>query len=57
VIRHRLTVYSEQTEPLIAVYAERGLILTVDALGSVDEVTERIQVALAGRGVAPLEQV
>jgi adenylate kinase len=56
VIRHRLTVYSEQTEPLIAVYAERGLIVTVDALGSVDEVTERIRLALAGRGIAPLAQ-
>jgi adenylate kinase len=56
VIRHRLTVYSEQTEPLIAVYADRGLIVTVDALGSVDDVTERIRLALAGRGIAPLEQ-
>ena len=56
VIRHRLTVYSEQTEPLIAVYADRGLIVTVDALGSVDDVTERIRQALAGRGIAPLEQ-
>jgi adenylate kinase len=56
VIRYRLTVYSEQTEPLISVYADRGLIVTVDALGSVDEVTERIRVALAGRGIAPLAQ-
>jgi adenylate kinase len=56
VIRHRLTVYSDQTEPLISVYADRGLIVTVDALGSVDEVTERIRLALAERDIAPLEQ-
>ncbi|PRY67574.1 adenylate kinase [Glaciihabitans tibetensis] len=56
VIRYRLTVYSQQTEPLIAVYADRGLIVTVDAIGTVDDVTERIEVALAGRGIAPLEK-
>jgi adenylate kinase len=54
VIRHRLTVYSDQTEPLIAVYADRDLIVTVDAIGSVDEVTARIHSALAERGIAPL---
>lgn len=54
VIRHRLTVYSDQTEPLIARYADRGLIVTVDAIGSVAEVTERIHSALAERGIHPL---
>jgi adenylate kinase len=54
VIRHRLTVYSDQTEPLISVYAERGLIVTVDAIGTVDEVTARIHAALAERGISPV---
>jgi adenylate kinase len=54
VIRHRLTVYSDQTEPLIALYADRGLIVTVDAIGSVAEVTERIHSALAERGIQPV---
>lgn len=54
VIRHRLTVYSDQTEPLIALYADRGLIVTVDAIGSVAEVTERIHAALAERGIHPI---
>lgn len=54
VIRHRLTVYSDQTEPLIARYAERGLIVTVDAIGSVAEVTERIHAALAKRDIHPI---
>jgi adenylate kinase len=54
VIRHRLTVYRDQTEPLISVYAERGLIVTVDAIGTVDEVTARIHAALAERGISPV---
>jgi adenylate kinase len=52
VIRHRLTVYRDQTEPLIAIYGERSLLVTVDALGSVDEVTGRIIDALSERGIA-----
>jgi adenylate kinase len=52
VIRHRLTVYRDQTEPLISIYGERSLLVTVDALGSVDEVTGRIIDALSDRGVA-----
>lgn len=47
VIRHRLEVYAEQTAPLIDTYRERGLLVTVDGLGAVDEVTDRI---LAGLG-------
>ncbi|MET3961230.1 adenylate kinase [Marmoricola sp. OAE513] len=47
VIRRRQEVYAEQTEPLIEVYRERGLLIEVDGLGEVDEVTERIFDALA----------
>ena len=46
VIRHRQDVYNEQTAPLIAVYADRGLLLEVDGMGAVDEVTERVFSAL-----------
>lgn len=42
VIRNRLVVYHQQTAPLTAIYAERGLLVQVDALGSIDEVTARI---------------
>lgn len=52
VVRHRLEVYREQTEPLIDIYADRGVLVKVDALGPIDEVTERIAEALAGRGIA-----
>ena len=47
VIRHRQDVYNEQTAPLIRVYAERGLLVEVDGMGEVDEVTTRITEALA----------
>jgi adenylate kinase len=49
VLRHRQEVYADQTAPLIDVYASRGLVVAVDALGAVDEVTERIVTALAAR--------
>ena len=47
VIRRRLEVYEEQTAPLIAIYESRGLVVTVDGLGEVAEVTARITKALA----------
>ena len=49
VIRHRLDVYAEQTAPISGVYAERGLLLQVDGIGDVDEVTGRLLEALATR--------
>ena len=46
VIRHRQEVYIEQTAPLIEVYAARGLLVRVDGMGEVDEVSSRVLVAL-----------
>ena len=46
VIRKRLEVYEEQTAPLISVYAARGLLIMVDGLGQIEEVTARIVEAL-----------
>jgi adenylate kinase len=51
VIRRRLEVYEEQTAPLINTYAARDLVVTVDGLGAVDEVTGRILAALSARGI------
>jgi adenylate kinase len=48
VIRKRLDVYVEQTHPLVAVYASRGVLVSVDAVGTVDEVSARIHEALSG---------
>ncbi len=46
VIRKRQQVYTEQTEPLIGVYRDRGILLEIDGMGEVDEVTKRIFNAL-----------
>ena len=46
VVRRRQEVYTEQTAPLIEVYRERGILLEVDGMGEVDEVTGRIFAAL-----------
>ena len=40
VIRRRQEVYAEQTEPLIDVYRDRNLLIEVDGMGEVDEVTK-----------------
>lgn len=47
VIRHRLEVYGAQTAPLTDVYRERGLLVPVDGVGEIDEVTGRLTRALA----------
>ena len=54
VIRRRLEVYEEQTAPLIDIYAARGIVITINGLGEVAEVTGRILDALAARGIKPL---
>jgi adenylate kinase len=46
VIRNRQQVYAEQTAPLVDIYRERGLLVQVDGLGDIDEVSERIYAAL-----------
>jgi len=45
-VRERLGVYRRQTEPLKEYYQARGLLRQVDGLGTVEEVTERLQSAL-----------
>jgi adenylate kinase len=52
VIRHRMALYEEQTAPLLDIYGARDLVVTVDGLGDVDDVTERIVSALEERGLA-----
>lgn len=42
VIRHRINVYHESTQPLVSVYRERGILLSVDGVGTIDEVLERL---------------
>lgn len=42
VVRPRQVAYAAQTAPLVAYYANRGLLRRVDGVGSVDEVTSAI---------------
>jgi adenylate kinase len=51
VVRHRLDVYAEQTAPLITLYNGQGVLVSVDGIGEITEVTGRILDALAGRGI------
>ena len=46
VIRHRLDLYREQTEAVVTRYAERGILVKVDGLGEMDDVTARIMDAI-----------
>ena len=47
VIRHRLTVFREQTAPLISHYRAQGLLESVEAAGSVEAIAGRIEQLLA----------
>ena len=51
-VRHRLHVYREQTAPLSGWYDTEGLLTRIDAIGAVEEVTERAMSALETCGGA-----
>lgn len=46
VIRHRQDIYAAQTAPLVELFTERGLLVSVNGLGDIDEVADRIATAL-----------
>lgn len=41
-VRNRLDVYREETAPLASYYEERGVLISVDGVGDVEEVFQRI---------------
>ena len=49
-VRHRLEVYREQTAPLSGWYESEGLLSRIDAIGAVEEVTQRAMNALEACG-------
>ena len=49
-VRKRLEVYHTQTEPIIDYYKAQGLVVTISALGKVEEVTARAMEALKQKG-------
>jgi adenylate kinase len=46
VIRHRLDLYHDQTEAVVAAYAKRTILTRVDGIGAVDDVTDRVMDAI-----------
>ena len=46
-IRHRMTVYEEQTQPVLDYYDDAGRLRRVDGLGSIEEVAMRVRAAAA----------
>ncbi|GAA4050188.1 adenylate kinase [Agromyces indicus] len=53
VIANRLAIYERETAPILDVYRERDLVLRIDGVGTLDDVTGRIFDALAERGLVP----
>lgn len=51
VISKRLEIYERETAPILDDYRSRGLVVRIDGVGSLPEVTERIFAALASRGL------
>ncbi|HEY5650193.1 MAG TPA: adenylate kinase [Acidimicrobiia bacterium] len=46
IIRTRLEVYREQTEPLIDLYESRDIVTHIDASGTIEEITNRVLASL-----------
>jgi len=46
-IRTRMKVYRDQTAPLLEYYGAKGKLSSIDGVGTLDEVTERLQDALS----------
>ncbi|MCI0686171.1 MAG: adenylate kinase, partial [Sporichthyaceae bacterium] len=55
-VQHRLRVYEERTRPLLDHYRQRGLLIRIDAAGSIDEVAERIATVLDRRSTLPADR-
>jgi adenylate kinase len=52
-IRNRFQVFHDQTAPLLDVYGRRGLLISIDGMGDIDDITERILSALGAHGLRP----
>ena len=48
VVRRRIKVYREETEPVLEYYRRRGLLRRVNGVGSIDEVFSRVLEAIRG---------
>lgn len=50
-IAKRLSIYENETAPILDVYRARGIVDEIDGIGSLDDITARILRALAARGL------
>ena len=50
-IARRLDIYENETAPILSTYSPRGIVDTIDGVGSLNEITERIFGALDARGL------
>jgi adenylate kinase len=48
-VRKRLSLYNEQTEPLLEWFADRGLLVTVDGVGEPASITAKVIAAIDAR--------
>lgn len=46
VIKHRMKVFKKETQPVLEHYKDKGSVIYIDGLGSIEEVTKRILSAL-----------
>lgn len=46
-VKHRLNVYQNETEPVMAHYKELGLVQEIDGLGTIEEIFGRIKTVLS----------
>ncbi|MDP7440086.1 MAG: adenylate kinase [SAR324 cluster bacterium] len=46
IVQSRLDIYHEQTEPLVKYYEEKGVLVSIDGLGTPDEIFAKIKTAL-----------
>ncbi len=50
IIRNRLRVYREQTAPLIDYYTAKGLLVEINGVGDINEITKKIEETLGLNG-------
>ena len=53
IVRHRLEVYHANTKPLVDDYGRHGVLVTVDGMGSIEEVNRRLRDSLEQRVSSP----
>ena len=46
VVQSRLNIYREQTEPLVKYYEEKGILVSIECIGTPDEIFAKIKTAL-----------